>query len=208
MILCFISRLGWTKLICAGWATRRMLVVTSKLWPQKWQRSLRGSGTPAWELEERWDTLKSDKDETHILLFLLFWCGGSLSLCQDMPWKMRRFAKLDMSARLELQSALDAEIRAKQSIQDELNKVKASSIATEWWGHTYQHSSAQLYWNHRDFVCWFDLKSVCLFFSGQQTFVSPFMWIVLIFSSFFNLVNRLNLVYFVHTFFSIEVKFK
>ncbi|XP_043075248.1 serine/threonine-protein kinase MRCK alpha isoform X6 [Puntigrus tetrazona] len=49
----------------------------------------------------------------------------------DMPWKMRRFAKLDMSARLELQSALDAEIRAKQSIQDELNKVKASNIATE-----------------------------------------------------------------------------
>ncbi|XP_028849134.1 serine/threonine-protein kinase MRCK alpha-like isoform X1 [Denticeps clupeoides] len=49
----------------------------------------------------------------------------------DMPWKMRRLAKLDMSARLELQSALDAEIRAKQLIQDELNKVKASSIATE-----------------------------------------------------------------------------
>ncbi|XP_077367350.1 serine/threonine-protein kinase MRCK alpha isoform X9 [Festucalex cinctus] len=49
----------------------------------------------------------------------------------DMPWKMRRFAKLDMSARLELQSALDAEIRAKQSIQDELNKVKANSISTE-----------------------------------------------------------------------------
>lgn len=104
-------------------------------------------------------THTSDKDKTHILLFLLFWCGGSLSLCQDMPWKMRRFAKLDMSARLELQSALDAEIRAKQSIQDELNKVKASSISTEWWGHTHQHSSAQLYWNHRDFICWFDLKS-------------------------------------------------
>ncbi|XP_029821045.1 serine/threonine-protein kinase MRCK alpha isoform X5 [Manacus vitellinus] len=49
----------------------------------------------------------------------------------DMPWKMRRFAKLDMSARLELQSALDAEIRAKQAIQDELNKVKASCISTE-----------------------------------------------------------------------------
>ncbi|XP_052391381.1 serine/threonine-protein kinase MRCK alpha isoform X2 [Carassius gibelio] len=49
----------------------------------------------------------------------------------DMPWKIRRFAKLDMSARLELQSALDAEIRAKQSIQDEFNKVKASNIATE-----------------------------------------------------------------------------
>ncbi|XP_036091276.1 serine/threonine-protein kinase MRCK alpha isoform X8 [Rousettus aegyptiacus] len=49
----------------------------------------------------------------------------------DMPWKMRRFAKLDMSARLELQSALDAEIRAKQAIQEELNKVKASNILTE-----------------------------------------------------------------------------
>ncbi|KAK7907366.1 hypothetical protein WMY93_015978 [Mugilogobius chulae] len=49
----------------------------------------------------------------------------------DMPWKMRRFAKLDMSARLELQSALDAEIRAKQSIQDELNKSKANHISTE-----------------------------------------------------------------------------
>ncbi|XP_077024669.1 serine/threonine-protein kinase MRCK alpha isoform X6 [Tamandua tetradactyla] len=49
----------------------------------------------------------------------------------DMPWKVRRFAKLDMSARLELQSALDAEIRAKQAIQEELNKVKASNIITE-----------------------------------------------------------------------------
>lgn len=49
---------------------------------------------------------------------------------------MRRFAKLDMSARLELQSALDAEIRAKQGIQDELNKVKASNMATEWYAHT------------------------------------------------------------------------
>ncbi|KAM4771794.1 serine/threonine-protein kinase MRCK alpha isoform 2-T2 [Rhinophrynus dorsalis] len=49
----------------------------------------------------------------------------------DMPWKMRRLAKLDMSARLELQSALDAEIRAKQAIQEELNKAKAAIIATE-----------------------------------------------------------------------------
>ncbi|XP_066451223.1 serine/threonine-protein kinase MRCK alpha isoform X1 [Eleutherodactylus coqui] len=49
----------------------------------------------------------------------------------DMPWKMRRFAKLDMSARLELQSALDAEIRAKQTIQEELNKAKAAIIASE-----------------------------------------------------------------------------
>ncbi|XP_073412476.1 serine/threonine-protein kinase MRCK alpha isoform X2 [Dendrobates tinctorius] len=49
----------------------------------------------------------------------------------DMPWKMRRLAKLDMSARLELQSALDAEIRAKQTIQEELNKAKAAIIASD-----------------------------------------------------------------------------
>ncbi|XP_058255088.1 serine/threonine-protein kinase MRCK alpha isoform X3 [Hemibagrus wyckioides] len=49
----------------------------------------------------------------------------------EMPWKMRRLAKLDMSARLELQSALDSEIKAKQTIQDELNKVKATNMATE-----------------------------------------------------------------------------
>lgn len=36
-----------------------------------------------------------------------------------------------MSARLELQSALDAEIRAKQLVQEELRKVKASNINLE-----------------------------------------------------------------------------
>lgn len=51
---------------------------------------------------------------------------------------MRRSQKLDMSARLELQSALDAEIRAKQGIQDELNKVKAGNMATEWYEHTWR----------------------------------------------------------------------
>lgn len=60
-----------------------------------------------------------------------------------MPWKMRRFAKLDMSARLELQSALDTEIKAKQSIQDELNKVKADSISTEW--YLYFTTTALIY---------------------------------------------------------------
>ena len=44
---------------------------------------------------------------------------------------MRRSQKLDMSARLELQSALEAEIRAKQLVQDELRKVKASNISYE-----------------------------------------------------------------------------
>ncbi|XP_061602851.1 serine/threonine-protein kinase MRCK beta isoform X3 [Cololabis saira] len=49
----------------------------------------------------------------------------------DPLWKVRRSQKLDMSARLELQSALDAEIRAKQLVQEELRKVKASNIHLE-----------------------------------------------------------------------------
>ncbi|XP_060947210.1 serine/threonine-protein kinase MRCK beta isoform X2 [Limanda limanda] len=49
----------------------------------------------------------------------------------DPLWKMRRSQKLDMSARLELQSALDAEIRAKQLVQDELRQVKASHSSLE-----------------------------------------------------------------------------
>lgn len=50
---------------------------------------------------------------------------------QDPLWKVRRSQKLDMSARLELQSALDAEIRAKQLVQDDLRKVKAANISFE-----------------------------------------------------------------------------
>lgn len=36
-----------------------------------------------------------------------------------------------MSARLELQSALEAEIRAKQLVQEELRKVKDTSLSFE-----------------------------------------------------------------------------
>ncbi|KAJ8290356.1 hypothetical protein GJAV_G00011820 [Gymnothorax javanicus] len=49
----------------------------------------------------------------------------------DPLWKVRRSQKLDMSARLELQSALEAEIRAKQLVQEELRKVKAANINFE-----------------------------------------------------------------------------
>ncbi|XP_068454881.1 serine/threonine-protein kinase MRCK beta isoform X2 [Clinocottus analis] len=49
----------------------------------------------------------------------------------DPLWKVRRSQKLDMSARLELQSALDAEIRAKQLVQEELRKVKVANINLE-----------------------------------------------------------------------------
>lgn len=52
-------------------------------------------------------------------------------LPQDPLWKVRRSQKLDMSARLELQSALDAEIRAKQLVQEELRKVKDANISFE-----------------------------------------------------------------------------
>ncbi|XP_023561379.1 serine/threonine-protein kinase MRCK beta isoform X2 [Octodon degus] len=54
---------------------------------------------------------------------------GSRTL--DPLWKVRRSQKLDMSARLELQSALEAEIRAKQLVQEELRKVKDTSLAFE-----------------------------------------------------------------------------
>ncbi|CAH2325272.1 serine threonine- kinase MRCK gamma [Pelobates cultripes] len=49
----------------------------------------------------------------------------------DSQWKARRLQKLEASARLELQSALEAEIRAKQSIQEELNRLKSDSVDTE-----------------------------------------------------------------------------
>uniref|UniRef100_A0A8C2UVT7 non-specific serine/threonine protein kinase n=1 Tax=Chinchilla lanigera TaxID=34839 RepID=A0A8C2UVT7_CHILA len=54
---------------------------------------------------------------------------GSRAL--DPLWKVRRSQKLDMSARLELQSALEAEIRAKQLVQEELRKVKDASLTFE-----------------------------------------------------------------------------
>ncbi|XP_055088159.1 serine/threonine-protein kinase MRCK beta-like isoform X2 [Periophthalmus magnuspinnatus] len=49
----------------------------------------------------------------------------------DPLWKVRRSQKLDMSVRLELQSALDAEIRAKQLLQEELRKVKGHCAGLE-----------------------------------------------------------------------------
>ncbi|XP_073752014.1 serine/threonine-protein kinase MRCK beta isoform X3 [Callorhinus ursinus] len=54
---------------------------------------------------------------------------GSRAL--DPLWKVRRSQKLDMSARLELQSALEAEIRAKQLVQEELRKVKDMNLSFE-----------------------------------------------------------------------------
>ncbi|XP_069500840.1 serine/threonine-protein kinase MRCK alpha-like isoform X2 [Ambystoma mexicanum] len=49
----------------------------------------------------------------------------------DNQWKARRLQKMEASAKLELQSALEAEIRAKQSVQEELNLLKAANHTTE-----------------------------------------------------------------------------
>lgn len=50
---------------------------------------------------------------------------------QESQWKARRLQKMEASARLELQSALEAELRAKQNLQGELNTARAASIDTE-----------------------------------------------------------------------------
>ncbi|KAM6435358.1 serine/threonine-protein kinase MRCK gamma [Liasis olivaceus] len=49
----------------------------------------------------------------------------------DTLWKARRLQKVEASARLELQSALEAEIWAKQSVQMELDKLKVAHLGVE-----------------------------------------------------------------------------
>lgn len=50
---------------------------------------------------------------------------------QDHQWKARRLQKMEASARLELQSALEAEIRAKQSLQEQLTQVQEAQLQSE-----------------------------------------------------------------------------
>ncbi|XP_076971920.1 serine/threonine-protein kinase MRCK gamma isoform X2 [Tamandua tetradactyla] len=49
----------------------------------------------------------------------------------DHQWKARRLQKMEASARLELQSALEAEIRAKQGLQERLTQVQEAQLQTE-----------------------------------------------------------------------------
>ncbi|XP_047372802.1 serine/threonine-protein kinase MRCK gamma isoform X1 [Sciurus carolinensis] len=49
----------------------------------------------------------------------------------DHQWKARRLQKMEASARLELQSALEAEIRAKQSLQERLTQVQEAQLQSE-----------------------------------------------------------------------------
>lgn len=50
---------------------------------------------------------------------------------QDHQWKARRLQKMEASARLELQSALEAEIRAKQGLQEQLTQVQEAQLQAE-----------------------------------------------------------------------------
>ena len=56
---------------------------------------------------------------------------GTLGCSQDHQWKARRLQKMEASARLELQSALEAEIRAKQSLQEQLTQVQEAQQQAE-----------------------------------------------------------------------------
>ncbi|KAF5923873.1 hypothetical protein HPG69_011920 [Diceros bicornis minor] len=53
------------------------------------------------------------------------------SLRNDHQWKARRLQKMEASARLELQSALEAEIRAKQSLQERLTQAQEAQLQAE-----------------------------------------------------------------------------
>uniref|UniRef100_A0A6I8PR02 non-specific serine/threonine protein kinase n=1 Tax=Ornithorhynchus anatinus TaxID=9258 RepID=A0A6I8PR02_ORNAN len=68
---------------------------------------------------------------------------NSGSLRQDHQWKARRLQKMEASAKLELQSALEAEIRAKQGIQEELNRVKEGQAGVGTFRGTNLSSSLQ-----------------------------------------------------------------
>ncbi|XP_053515218.1 serine/threonine-protein kinase MRCK gamma isoform X1 [Artibeus jamaicensis] len=49
----------------------------------------------------------------------------------DHQWKARRLQKMEASARLELQLALEAEIRAKQGLQEQLTQVQEAQLQAE-----------------------------------------------------------------------------
>lgn len=50
---------------------------------------------------------------------------------QEKNWRNRRSQKLEKMELLNLQSSLNSEIQAKQSIADELSKVRAELVAVQ-----------------------------------------------------------------------------
>ncbi|XP_058382474.1 serine/threonine-protein kinase MRCK gamma isoform X5 [Diceros bicornis minor] len=59
------------------------------------------------------------------------WQSWGFEPGQDHQWKARRLQKMEASARLELQSALEAEIRAKQSLQERLTQAQEAQLQAE-----------------------------------------------------------------------------
>ncbi len=64
---------------------------------------------------------------------------------QEKTWKNRRSQRLDKMELLNLQSSLQSEIQAKQSIQDELRTSKARLVATEKYARDWQSTSIVLF---------------------------------------------------------------
>ncbi|XP_070576625.1 serine/threonine-protein kinase MRCK alpha-like isoform X2 [Ptychodera flava] len=56
---------------------------------------------------------------------------GMVGATREKDWKMRRSQKLDKIELLNLQSSLQSEIQAKQSVAEELKKVKVTLVAAE-----------------------------------------------------------------------------
>uniref|UniRef100_A0A671EBB1 non-specific serine/threonine protein kinase n=1 Tax=Rhinolophus ferrumequinum TaxID=59479 RepID=A0A671EBB1_RHIFE len=58
----------------------------------------------------------------------------------DHQWKARRLQKMEASARLELQSALEAEIRAKQGLQEQLTQAQEAQLQPSAGGREAERS--------------------------------------------------------------------
>lgn len=57
--------------------------------------------------------------------------------CQEKNWKNRRSQKLDKMEILNLQSSLQSEIQAKESIREELTQTRADFIGIQKYASRY-----------------------------------------------------------------------
>lgn len=93
--------------------------------PTACQRQSWASSLARWH--GQWHTLAGRASEAASPGSHLTWCPGR----QDHQWKARRLQKMEASARLELQLALEAEIRAKQGLQERLTQVQEAQLQAE-----------------------------------------------------------------------------
>ena len=104
---------------------RRMPGDIYKPWPARWRRKwriwrLRASG----ERPAMYDWM--NPESISVNLILSFFCEQ-----QEKNWKNRRSQKLDKMEILNLQSSLQSEIQAKESIREELTQIRADFIAMQ-----------------------------------------------------------------------------